>query len=566
MSLVMWFVDDEDKRVPFYFPDLSQGTSGGIQPNLSLAKAVSGINSQTWTGRCPDSTAFANTWNVRYDVLDMPGSSNFFTYPGTASVTDTDTLSLTNNRKWTYTKNGRYVKNVSGVVKVYDSDDTELYSGEPTITSGFRIEAYQIPKEIPSTMTLAQFRSACIMGGMNPYTWSSDEPSQPIRWQAGTQSIASANHDIDWLYYILHDDSKDITVDDEDDRPDDPYDPYNPSGIDPGVPDPGNPYDPGDPISEPSLPAWNVSDSGFLKIFIPSSTTLNLLSSKLWDSNFFENLNKYIADPRDAIISLGCVPFNVTPSGTAEIKVGSIGTGVNSAYVDNSYVNIDCGSVTINPIIGAYTDYAPYTQLMLVLPYVGSVQLDTDIYMEKTINVKYHVDIVSGDCIAYIICNGNVKATYNGNMRFDVPITSADFRQAWSTFLSVTTGAMLGAAGAAAAGAEAGAMEVTQGASKGRVGKLSQGAGIKPDISMTGQLPSTNGLLGMQKPFIQIRRPNLCIPDSQKTIEGYPSLLGASIGSFSGYCEIEEVHLSIPGAYEEELDEIERLLKEGVIL
>ena len=294
---------------------------------------------------------------------------------------------------------------------------------------------------------------------------------------------------------------------------------------------------------------------------------LHLLAAKLWDTNFFTTVLKdFIADPRDAIISLGCVPFNITPSGTAEIKVGAFGTEVTSNYVNSPYVDIDCGSVDIKPILNGYTDYSPFTEMYLYLPYIGSVQLDTDIYMNKTISLKYRIDILTGDCIVFVLVGGNVKAVYNGNIKFAVPVTSGDYSQMWSTFLSTTTGALMGAVGAAAAGAEAGAVDVAQGAVKGGAGKLSQSAGIKPQIQISGQLQSTNGLLGIQKPYIEIRRPNLCIPTSQKDIEGYPSLISGQLSSFSGYTEVEEIRLSIPGATQEELNEIEQSLKEGVIL
>ena len=574
MSLVLYFDSDESERVSMFFPTFHSSGSGGIQPDLTTALAVVGKGSQKASGEMPSTGFFSSSWRNYYPALQMCGYDGLMQYAGQSGVSDENNLlKLTGNNGYTYVKNGRILKSELGVVKVYDSDgETLLYTH---LNDSYSVVAplryYQIPSVIYASDTISTWRSGVSVAGLNPYTWDSNT-GQPIRWQAQVPaSLQSTNHNIDWIYYLLHDDENDVTLDDEDDPEPplppgpDPYSPYDPSGPS-GPVSPGAPYDPGDPIDFPPTPGWDPSDSGFLKIFIPSATTLGLLSSKLWDSNFFETLNKFIADPRDAIISLGCVPFNVTPAGTAEIKVGIIGTGVNSAYVDDPYVDIDCGSVAITPILDGYTDYSPFTDMYLYLPYVGSVQLDTDIYMGKTVNVKYRCDILTGDCLAFVLVGGSVKATYNGNIKFGVPITGADYTQMWNTFLSVTTGALLGAAGAAAAGAEAGAVDVAQGAIKGGAGKLSQSAGIKPQIQISGQVQSTNGLLGVQYPYIEIRRPNLCIPSGQKTIEGYPSLVSVTLSSLSGYTEVEEIHLSVPGATQEELEEIETMLKTGVII
>ena len=355
--------------------------------------------------------------------------------------------------------------------------------------------------------------------------------------------------------------------DPEDDPPgsDDPYNPYDPSG--PGGPKPPhNPYDPGDPINIPAAPGYNPTATGMMRLYVPTDAQVQALATRLWDNTFWTVIQNFIADPRDVIISLGAVPFSVVPTGYKEIYAGSIGTGVDSYYLDNPYIDIDCGSVYVPAILGGYTDFSPYTQIMLTLPYVGSVQLDTDIFMANYLQVKYRVDVISGNCIAFILCDNKIKAQYNGNMKFTLPLTSADYAQVYGTFIGMTTGAVLGAAGAAAAGAEAGAVDVAKGAIKGGVGKLSQTAGIKPNIQVTGDLSSNNGLLGVQKPFIEIKRPNLCIPEGQQSIEGYPALFSGTLGNFHGYTEVEEIHLAIPGATQEELEEIEARLKTGVIL
>lgn len=474
----------------------------------------------------------------------------------------TDARGNTSNLNWTIYKNDlTALSGASGALNGYGGANSVTSFKIPSIYSWTDFVEAESAEASHAHQSGCQWTTSSVSASNDPVTGQTVYRVPIVYYGLGS------NKYFDWLWYLYQaGDPDDPGDDDPRPVPDDPYDPYDPSG--PGAPvPPSNPYDPGDDINIPPAPGWNPSDSGFLKIFIPSATTLGQLAAKLWDNNFFVTLLKdFISDPRDGIISLGCVPFDVTPAGSAEIKVGSFGTGISSAYVNSPYVDIDCGTVNIPAILGGYTDFTPFTDMYLYLPYIGSVQLDTDIYMSQTVGVKYRCDILTGDCVAYVLVGSNVKAVYNGNIRFGVPITSGDYSNMWNTFLSTTAGALMGIAGSAAAGAEAGAVDTVAGAVKGGVGKLSQSAGIKPQIQITGQLQSTNGLLGIQKPYIEIRRPNLCIPADQRTIEGYPSLISQSIGSCVGYTEVEEVHLSIPGATREELEEIERLLKEGVLL
>ena len=564
---------NDESRFLLRFQSTPSNYGNGWKNNLNDAFEEAGIDDELsdLSGFLPDSDKITpSEWGSVYLLMNEFNMAQYITTPGSAGGGD---YTLRVNTEYKYS-NGRYFKITTNQeqdafrFEVYDTDDSVIYTGEYFNPS--RLMMYGcIPSKVRASDTFADFRAGTAYVSMLMYVTGSD-PYEPSSFSISVVGPSSSTPLTDWIYYLIHDPNNDVDIPEnpEPPSPDDPYDPYDPSGpTPPGPDDPDDPYDPGDPIEPPASPGWDPSDSGFLKIFIPSRTTLGLLSSKLWDDNFFTTMLKdFIADPRDAIISLGCVPFNVTPAGTAEIKVGIIGTGISSAYVDSPYIDIDCGGVDIKPVLNGYTDYSPFTDMYLYLPYIGSVQLDTDIYMNKTLNITYRCDILTGDCIAFLKVNNSIKATYNGNLRFGVPLTSADYTQMWNTFLSVTTGALLGAAGAAAAGAEAGAVDVATGALKGGTGKLSQSAGIKPQIQISGQVQSTNGLLGVQKPYVEIRRPNLCIPEGQKVIEGYPSLMSATLSSLSGYTEVEEIHLSIPGATEQELVEIETLLKEGVIL
>jgi hypothetical protein len=267
-----------------------------------------------------------------------------------------------------------YVKQNGQYVRRGGDSGYSLNFAYPTITAGGTIKDFEAFKG--SNWTAA--RGACSEYQVSIATVTIDsEAGQPKVPFIGYGYASSSLYGWLWDLYQAGDPDD---PEEEEEEPEDPYDPVGPSGEEGGG---GQGYPPSDPVPEPPLPSWSMANSGFVKVFIPDNTTLHQLASKLWDPNFFLTIEKFFNDPRDAIISLGAVPINVTPSGSEEIKVGFIGTGISSAYVNDPYVNFDCGSVNITEVIGSYMDYEPNTKIMLLLPYIGSVELDTDAVMKK---------------------------------------------------------------------------------------------------------------------------------------------------------------------------------------
>jgi hypothetical protein len=56
------------------------------------------------------------------------------------------------------------------------------------------------------------------------------------------------------------------------------------------------------------------------------------------------------------------------------------------------------------------------------------------------------------------------------------------------------------------------------------------------------------------------------MPKNFKQIKGYQSNITAVLSSLSGYTEVDFIHLENVKATDTELEEIETLLKEGVII
>lgn len=311
-----------------------------------------------------------------------------------------------------------------------------------------------------------------------------------------------------------------------------------------------------DSIDFPDLPNLSATDTGFITLFNPSGAQLKALANYMWSNSLFDvaTWKKIFADPMDAILGLSIVPVAVPDGGTSAVSVGNISTDVSMTLAASQYVEIDCGTLNVNEYWGAYLDYEPFTKAEIYLPYIGTHAISIDDIMGKAVHVVYHVDILSGACAAYVKCGDSVLYTFIGQCAASVPITGND----WTNVIN----------GVISAAAAIGTMVATGGASAPlAVPALANTAvnGMKPSIEKSGSLAGTGGMLGIQTPYLILTRPNQCLPAGQNEYMGYPSFISRNLGEITGYTEIEQVHLDGISATDAEIQEIESLLKSGVI-
>lgn len=331
-------------------------------------------------------------------------------------------------------------------------------------------------------------------------------------------------------------------------------DPFKPGGDSDDDPDSGDFDNPDDDINIPDLPDISVVNTGFVNLYHPNIADLNILSSYMWSGLFdVDSFRKLFADPMDCILGLSIVPVPITDGALEEVSVGNIGTGVYIKKVANQYVQVDCGTITLSPYWKAYLDYAPYTKIHLYLPYIGAVQLSTDDVMNKSINIRYNVDVLSGSCVAFVKCGNSVLYSYSGQCSISIPVNANNYTQMITSIASGVAKVGLGiATGGAAtvAGVASAAINV---------------ATSKPTIERSGTVGSMCGLLGIQKPYLIIEKPRQCHPARQNAFTGYPSYTTVKLSDVAGYTEVMDIKLKGVSATQNEIDEIVSLLKEGVI-
>lgn len=314
----------------------------------------------------------------------------------------------------------------------------------------------------------------------------------------------------------------------------------------------------------PSLPDTSATDLGFITMYNPTAAQLKNLSSFMWSGVFdLDTYKKLFSDPMESIIGLAIVPVSPNVSGNKNVMFGSIDSGVSMPVISSQYVQLNCGSVSIEKYVGSFLDYSPYTKISLYLPYIGIHDLSPDDIMDDTIQVVYNIDVLSGACGAFVkSAKKGVLYSYNGSCISNIPLTSINFSSAIQNAVSaVCSGAGI------IAGVATGAAPIT---AMGAIGLANSAANTalnsKPTVQRSGSLGGSAGIMSIQKPYIIIERPAVSVPSFINRYVGNTSNITMSLNDCHGFTMVEFVHLHDIPATDEEIQEIEALLKEGVIL
>lgn len=323
------------------------------------------------------------------------------------------------------------------------------------------------------------------------------------------------------------------------------------------------------PISIPNIPTIDMTfggASGFLNVWRIDQANLVKLGRDLWSTDFIDNIVKSVTNPIDTIITLNIVPsisLVSTASASSTVHLGNFATSASAFRVTSQFFRVDMGSFTFTKYWASALDFNPYTSIQLYLPYIGFMELSPDDVMGRTINVQYTCDIVTGQINALVLVDGGVRYCQAGNFSINVPITGANYGEVYKACVSATVGAVTGVAGAVATGGVAG---VISGASI--LGSATSNAvnGSKIQYNRGGSMSMSAGYLGVQSCFVVITRPKQSLASDYNTFVGYPSNITSVLKDLSGFTSVESIHLENVSATQSEKEELERLLKEGVLL
>lgn len=355
-----------------------------------------------------------------------------------------------------------------------------------------------------------------------------------------------------------------------------------------------------DPVPYPDDPPIGGAGAGFITLYRMSQANMVNFAKKMFEADIMKALKDFFADPLDMICGIMIVPFSPETSGSAKPVVHMVSPLPDIEWdrfypvITDQYQDIDCGSIDIGSFYDSCFSYNPYTRYMIWLPYIGYRDLDPDEVTGHTIHVKYKVDCMTGDCVAFIMTTsismpGMVPVTqciaqYSGNCGVRVAFGRQSFDSAIQASIQLATGLVGGAvrgAGSAISAfvaGQAGAGSSNEGDTLAE-GQMAQSAGaassaismptvaaMKTHVIKSGVSGSNAGYISVQTPHVIMFVPRQSRPENYRHIKGYPANLAGPISDgFLGYLEIENIQLDGITATSTEKSEIAAILRGGVL-
>lgn len=272
------------------------------------------------------------------------------------------------------------------------------------------------------------------------------------------------------------------------------------------------------------------------------------LGQFLWGANIFDKFSLVNNNPIENIISCKSIPIN-TDGANQEIILGNVATGVNGEKISNNFAKQTIGSIAINEHYHNFLDYAPYTNVILYLPYIGFKELDTTLVMNKTLQVIYTVDAITGGCLAQVYVNNVRLYEFTGNVGIDIPITASNRAQVEAGYIQAGVGATASALGGNVGSA---------------VTSLLNSATSQYHYSSTGN-PSPMCVASTNRTcYVIIDRPNYQNLKAFNHTRGRKCYLSKTISTLHGFtiCD-SNIDLSGINATQSELEELKEILSSG---
>ena len=357
--------------------------------------------------------------------------------------------------------------------------------------------------------------------------------------------------------------------------------------------------DSSDVISLPTMPSIGVTSAGFVNVYNPSVGDLQNFGAELFPDLTFTpsspvsgslSVSDAIEAMANALVDLGnqipnivnmyinsnliqyvidchILPVAPTQGASEQIKVGFRQFSISSPKVTSDYVDFDCGSLSIGEYYANFIDYAPYTHAKLFLPFVGFVDLAPEFWQSGTVQIIYRFNIIDGSFMAFVLSTSSkskltnsVIMQFGGNACVHIPITGLNYSSMVSGVVSGASAVISQASGGSLpASAVAGIKE-----------SITQASAVmqnKPPLQQSNGYNATTSFLSVRKPYLLIERSVSNFSMNYTEEKGIPSNITADFSNLSGYTQSTNIHLDgITGATEEELNELSRLLQEGVIL
>ena len=255
-------------------------------------------------------------------------------------------------------------------------------------------------------------------------------------------------------------------------------------------------------------PVEPTEELPFVNIYNPTQAQLVDAANKLFmnfDSGQVVNISPYIVSIHKVFVPVS------TDTEFQPIKFGKYNTQVNSKVVNQKVARVSCGKVTVPELYHNALDYSPFTTVRIWLPFLGFYDLSIDELSNKEIELTYKIDLVNGKALAEISNDDGVIYRFVGTAYAQEPYHTESLNNMSTAYIN--------------------------------------GAYNMADFT----------------PYLLIERPINLTP-SNNDLEGLPTYKVVTIGDMKGYLRCRKVFATDMIATEAEKNEIEALLRDGVLV
>ena len=255
-------------------------------------------------------------------------------------------------------------------------------------------------------------------------------------------------------------------------------------------------------------PVEPTEELPFVNIYNPTQAQLVDAANALFmnfDTGQVVNISPYIVSIHKVFVPVS------TDEEFQPIKFGKYNTQVNSKVVNKKVSRVSCGKVTVPELYHNALDYSPFTTVRIWLPFLGFYDLSIDELSNKEIELIYNIDLVNGKALAEISNDDGVIYRFVGTAYAQEPYHTESLNNMSTAYIN--------------------------------------GAYNMADFT----------------PYLLIERPINLTP-SNNDLEGLPTYKVVTIGDVKGYLRCRKVFATDMIATEAEKNEIEALLRDGVLV
>lgn len=139
---------------------------------------------------------------------------------------------------------------------------------------------------------------------------------------------------------------------------------------------------------------------GSINVYLVTLDNLKEFAAKRYFTNGGENV-----DLGEYVNRIKRIYTDITPFSSDVIRCGNFNTGVACQQPAQDKITLDFGTAVVPAHNADNTDYE--SEIQIFLPFAGFVTLNTD-YAGKTIGLQYVINVVTGNGVALLSCNGVV--------------------------------------------------------------------------------------------------------------------------------------------------------------